>query len=105
MKRLLIAAAGLACAFGAAAGPTSGEETLLALRPYGNNTHVYVHVATSALCSTSVFIIDTGVPNGKEMYAAALTALASGKKVQLEVSNATGCAGWGTRLQSFWILG
>lgn len=41
--------------------------------------------------------------NGKEMCAAALAALISGKQVQLEVSNATGCTGFGSRLQSIYI--
>jgi hypothetical protein len=38
------------------------------------------------------------------MYAAALTALTTGKRVILEVSNATGCTGWGTKLQSLYVL-
>jgi len=38
------------------------------------------------------------------MYAAALTAFVAGKQVMLEVSDQNGCQGFGTKLQSIYIL-
>lgn len=77
---------------------------ILQLRPYANSYAVYLEVSSGQLCNTSAFIIMTNEPGGKEMYAAALTAVASGKRIILEVSDATGCTGWGTKLQSLYIL-
>jgi hypothetical protein len=64
---------------------------------------IYIGVSSSDFCGTTVFSFSSSEPNGKEMYAAVLTALASGKQVQLEASTATGCTGWGTRLQSIYL--
>lgn len=88
----------------AQAEPVSPTQTTITLvRPYGGSNLVYVHVNTTELCSNSVFTIAIDQPNGKEMYAAALTAVAANKKVLLEVSNATGCTGFATRLQSIYV--
>lgn len=84
------------------AEPSGGKVDIISLRPYAGSV-VYVLVSSSALCDTDTFAIDTSGVNGKEMYAAALTAVAAGKKISLEVSNATGCKGWGTRLQSIYL--
>ena len=77
---------------------------VVAVRPYANSYNVYLEVSSGQLCSTSIFIIMTHEPGGKEMYAAALAALTTGKRVILEVSNSTGCTGWGTKLQSIYLL-
>ncbi len=44
--------------------------------------------------------------SGKEAYAAVLAALLANKRVQLEIHEQEGCKspGWGTRLQSVYIL-
>lgn len=84
------------------AEPTGGKVSIVAVRPYVGGL-IYLHVSSGSLCATSVFTFSASEANGKEMYAVALTALASGKKVQLEVSNAAGCTGWSTRLQSIYL--
>ncbi|TBV73263.1 hypothetical protein [Pseudoxanthomonas winnipegensis] len=95
----------LACCIDAAlAEPTSARVVILDLRPYAGSEVTYLHVNSTALCNTDVFIIDASQANGKQMYAAALTAVASGKEVALEVANATGCTGFGTKLQSIYIF-
>ncbi|HET7332009.1 hypothetical protein [Dyella sp.] len=48
-------------------------------------------------------MINLGFGGAKEIYAAALSAMVAGKSVQLEVVG-TGCGGWGTTLQSIYIL-
>lgn len=91
------------------AEPTSGPVHIVTLRPYSNSGGstggaIYVTVDSSTFCSATVFKIDLTFGGAKEAYAAALSAIVSGKSVQLEVLNSTGCAGWGTTLQSIYIL-
>lgn len=85
------------------AEPISSPTTLMFLRPYAGDNMVYVRVTESDVCETLVFGIDVSKPTGKEMYAAALSALLAGAPVQVEISDATGCTGWGTLLQSIYI--
>lgn len=80
------------------AAPVSVTE----IRPYVNGT-IFVAVDSVELCNTTVFRIDVTAPGKNGMYAAVLTAVATGKKVRLEVSTATGCQGWGTALQSVYL--
>ena len=87
----------------AMAEPTSGPLYIKTLRPYGGGSHVYVFVGEKSFCNADTFVIDVSVANGKEIYAAALTAYALGKPVRLEAASATGCAGWGTKLQSLYL--
>lgn len=86
------------------AAPIGGRMLILSMRPYIGGS-IYLAVSSKDLCGTEVFSFMGGDVNGKEMYAAALTAMVAGKEVQLEVSAATGCTGWGTRLQSIFIYG
>lgn len=103
MRALIFALLMVLCVPGAAqAGPVGPRVSILSIRPYSGGS-IYLHVSSTDLCGTEVFSFTSGEINGKEMYAAAMTALVSGKQVQLEVSSATGCAGWGTRLQSIFI--
>lgn len=90
------------------AEPTSGAVHIISLRPYANANgttggQVYVRVDSAAFCSTDTFMINLGFGGAKEIYAAALSAMVAGKSVQLEVVG-TGCGGWGTTLQSIYIL-
>ncbi|BDU16922.1 hypothetical protein [Lysobacter auxotrophicus] len=101
MKKLVSIALLLTLGFTANAGETGGRVNIVSLRPYVGK--VYVQVSPGGLCGTDVFTIELANTGGKEMYAAALTALSAGKQVELEVSNATGCAGWGTNLQSLFV--
>ncbi|WP_043090301.1 MULTISPECIES: hypothetical protein [unclassified Xanthomonas] len=87
----------------AQAEPTSDLVSVVSLRPYIGDSMVYIEVDSDALCGTLTFTIDTSQPNGKEVYAAAMTALTTGKKVRLEVPTSIGCKGWGSKLQSIYI--
>ena len=82
--------------------PTGGRVSIVSVRPYSSGL-IYLEVSSSEFCGTSVFAFSSTEVNGKEMYAAALTALATGKEVRLEASTATGCTGWATRLQSIYL--
>lgn len=98
---------GLLFAIGAVpvmAEPSSPRVKLIEVRPYIGSSEVHIKTNVDAVCGTNGFRIITSQPNGKEAYAAALTALTSGKSVVVEVSNATGCTGWGTVLQSIYIV-
>jgi hypothetical protein len=87
------------------AEPTSPVAVkVLQVRPYMESNLVYIEVSSAGLCNATIFVIQTNLLGGKEAYAAALTALATGKKVLLEVSNTTGCTGFGTKLQSIYLL-
>lgn len=91
--------------FNCLAEPTSVPVSITSLRPYtGTNPVAVVEVSSYPLCSTNAFKINLGEPGGKEMYATALAAAMSGKQVKLEVSNTTGCQGWGTTLQSIYLI-
>lgn len=103
-RTILIAILFLAGAGIAAAEPSSPRVKLIEVRPYIANNDVYIRTNVDAICGTSIFRIVTSQPNGKEAYAAALTAITSGKSVVVEVSNSTGCTGFGTVLQSIYIV-
>ena len=83
--------------------PTSDKTTITNIRPYIGSNAVFLQTANSIICQTDVFTIDLSKPNGKAAYAAALAAMSTNQKVQLEISNATGCKGWGTELQSIYV--
>jgi hypothetical protein len=88
------------------AEPTGGWVYISTMRPYsGTDTKAFINVGTTALCNTDTFAINTTAPNGKEMYAVALAAVIAKRAVALEVSNNTGCTGYGTLLQSIYING
>lgn len=95
--RALAAAAVLLASPAVVAEPTSAPLQIKTLRPYGGGQNVYVNVGETSFCAADTFVIDVSGPNGREMYAA------SKSPVRLEVVNATGCAGWGTRLQSIFL--
>lgn len=88
----------------AKAEPSSPRVKLVEVRPYIGNNNVFIRTNVDAVCGTSMFRILTSETNGREAYAAALAAITSGRSVVLEVSNVTGCAGWGTVLQSIYIV-
>jgi len=94
--------AGIALPGRAQAEPTSDKLSIVSLRPYGGGI-AYVQVSSDTFCTTDTFTIDLTQPSGKEMYAAVLAALTGGKKIRIEASNATGCNGWATRLQSVFL--
>jgi hypothetical protein len=86
----------------AVAEPTSAPTLIQNLRPYVGNTHVYVTVANSTICGTTVFRLDTSLTGGREAYAALLAAYGTARQVSIEVS---ACQGWGSPIQSVYAHG
>lgn len=88
------------------AEPTGVAMKILYIRPYadGAGGRVYIRVDQSTLCNTDSFMLDLSLSGSKEVYAAALSAFLNGRSVEIEVSNASGCQGWGTAIQSIYIL-
>jgi hypothetical protein len=84
--------------------PHSGLTTITAIAPYIESNHVHIAVSSPVLCGTDTFRIDLSKLNGKAAYAAALAAMMTNKKVTIEISNAKGCTGWGTELQSITVF-
>ena len=76
----------------------SDAATIGYIRPFVGSNIVNIGVSTT-LCQGR-FFIDVSKPNGKLAYAAALTALTSNKKVNIEISDATGCAAGYTEVVS-----
>ena len=91
----------------AQAEPTGPAVSIVNLRPYNGegapNGAVFVMVDKATLCDTNVYMIDMAFGGSKEVYAAALTAFATGKQIQIEIVN-SGCTGWGTKVQSLYII-
>ena len=88
------------------AEPTSGGFLIVSLRPYSGSNVVYVYTnnAPGTFCANSTYVIDLSTNGGKAMYAAALTAVATNKRVALEIANCGGGAAGGNSLQSIYIL-
>ncbi|MEA1649911.1 hypothetical protein UAJ10_12915 [Nitrospirillum sp. BR 11164] len=100
-------AMGICAAQPAGAEPTSGVVHITSVRVYANGTNsaAFVAVDSTTFCSTDTFAINLGdTYSGPSLLSAALSAQAQGKRVTLEAANGTGCAGWGTKLQSITIL-
>lgn len=88
------------------AEPTTEPSYVSYVRPYLGDSTAFVVLKEKRLCDTAVYTIELSDPSGKEAYAAALAALLANKRVKLEIHNQEGCKspGWGTRLQSVYIL-
>jgi hypothetical protein len=84
------------------AEPTSNPVRITALRPYSSTAvFVYTNNPPGSFCSTSTYSIDLTTSGGKAMYAAALTALATNRPVNLELRS---CSDDGINpLQSLYI--
>lgn len=92
----------------ASAEPTYGPFTVRYLRPYNDGGgRVYFAVtpvnAGDSVCGQTELSLFVNTPDGKAAYAALLAALLSGKQVLIEAPN-SGCAGWGTTVQSVYIF-
>ncbi|WP_146218069.1 MULTISPECIES: hypothetical protein [unclassified Caulobacter] len=110
LKKTLAALAAVAtCAAVSApatAEPTYGPVQLNQVRVYddGANAFVLIEVKNATYCSTSTFTFKLSNLSGAGMLSASLTALATGQRVNIEISNTTGCNGYGTQLQSITVL-
>jgi hypothetical protein len=85
------------------AAPESVSVSVTEVRPYITGD-IFVAVNSTQLCDTNVFRISATAAGQKAMYAAVLLAFSTAKKIRLEAANATGCAGWGTQLQSVYLV-
>lgn len=74
------------------AGPVYGPVKVIELRPYGGSDFAYLVTDNpyGTFCSQSWYSINMASTGGKQMFAVALAALLSGKKVQLELAGACG---------------
>lgn len=97
----------------ASADPHSTPIQITAVRVYstGNSSTDFVQISISAaatVCSPATyFSFSIGTSAGQGMLANAITALSTGQRVTLEVSNATGCTiqnNAGAALQSLTLL-
>jgi hypothetical protein len=80
----------------------SSPALIQAIRPC-HSGGVYIQVDSSAFCGTNTFYIDPLSSGYKEMHAGLLAAMMAKKQVLLEALTSTGCNGWGTQLQAFYI--
>ncbi len=106
IRLLLIALVTCFVSAAALAEPTGVPVKILSLRPYNGPTGgaVYVEVSqVGAPCDTQGYVIDLLWVGSREVYAAAMSALMADKFVRVEAVN-TGCAGWGTKIQSITII-
>jgi hypothetical protein len=72
------------------------------VRPYINGD-IYFSVNSSTFCNTNTFAIAFDAPARKEMHSVVLSALLNSKKIRVEALTATGCNGWGTKVQSIYL--
>jgi hypothetical protein len=84
------------------ADPSSPPVQVNQVRIFDNGAAPFALVETAAptVCGVATFTIDLAKPSGAGMLSAAITAFTTRGNVVLEVSNATGCAGYGTYLRS-----
>jgi hypothetical protein len=109
MGLAFIIALAVTSAFGpsiARANPFDTPGTILYVRSYSAGASSFALVRLSqggTACGTDTYTINLSDPGGQGMLAVAMEALALGSTVTPEISNATGCTGWGTALQSLMI--
>lgn len=102
-KTLVLALlSGLSMAGAASAEPSSPPVLVNQVRVFDNGATPFALVETAAptICGVATFTIDLTSQAGPAMLSIAITAFTTHDHVVLEVSNSTGCAGYGTRLQS-----
>jgi hypothetical protein len=94
--------AGLSMVGNTNAEPSSPPVLVNQVRVFDNGTTPFALVKTAAptVCGVATFTIDLTSPAGPAMLSIATTAFTTRDHVVLEVNNSTGCAGYGTRLQS-----
>jgi hypothetical protein len=105
MRKLIIGGLLSLSAATAFAEPTGSAVSITYLRPYTTTApFVIMQVTPGSLCDTDTYRIALSEGGGKEIYATALSAFLAGRKVQIEIRNAEGCTGWGTLIQSLYVL-
>ena len=91
--KIVAAVLSLVVASSASAEPTSSPLLVNNIRPYGGTDIVFIvtNNTPNSFCPTSLYSLSLASNAGKAMYAAALTALATGKYVQLELITGAPC--------------
>lgn len=90
------------------AEPTSEKVKILNVRPYHNTSggpaEVYIVIDRISLCGTNTYRIPLGWGGAKESVAAAMSAVLTGRDVQIEIDNAgCGSPAWTTNIQSIYL--
>ncbi|PXA75356.1 hypothetical protein DMC25_24660 [Caulobacter sp. D4A] len=105
----VLAMAALAGGFSAPSTARAGIMTqpvkVVSIRVYdaGAGAVAFVQLDSTSTCNTNLFQIELFKLSGAGMLAVANTAMTTQKYVIAEISNANGCAGYGTILQSLAI--
>lgn len=86
----------------AVAEPTTPDLKIGSIRVYTNGD-IFLHMKSRSLCDTEVYVIPAGSAAREEMYSLMLAAYMADASVRLEIVN-SGCTGWGTQLQSVYIV-
>jgi hypothetical protein len=111
MKKQIVSLLAVAALVGwasAYAEPTSAKLKIVKVRPYHNISggagEVYIQTDKAGPCNTGVYRIPLGWGGGKESFSIAVTALVSGRDVEIEIDNA-GCGNpaWATNVQSIYL--
>ena len=84
------------------AEPTTPAIKIDYIRVYTDGA-IFLHMNQRSECNTEVYTIPASSVARKEMYSLVLSAYMADRPVRLEVVN-SGCTGWGTALQSVYIL-
>ncbi len=83
--------------------PTGGPLFIKLLRVYSSG-EIYVTMQNNTFCTTDTFHVPATFPGRREILATLLTAKSLDSPVYLEALNDTGCVGWGTKLQSVYLI-
>lgn len=87
------------------AGTETGQVLIKSVRSItGGTPSVYITLQNAPICNTDTFSFQLTDVGAQGMLSIALTALTTGQFAEIEISNATGCTGWGTQLQSMYLL-
>lgn len=89
-----------------AAEPTTAPAKIRMIRTYnsdGGTGSVYVQLDNKSLCDTDTYKINLAWGGSKQVLATALSAFLADSSVRIEVANA-GCTGWGTLVQSIYLV-
>lgn len=91
----------------ARAEPTGSPVKIKSIRSYnaaGGAGMAFIQVSSASPCNTDTYKIDLSWGGSREVLATALSAFNGNHDVAIEIANSTGCTGWGTLVQSIYIL-
>jgi hypothetical protein len=108
MSRLLLTGALVLPVSGVVhAEPTTEPLHILYVRSYNQDSAqgaAFFQLDAVTLCNTDTYRIDFAQNGSKAALATALLAFSSNSPVRVEIMNSTGCTGWGTAIQSIYIV-